>query len=117
MVDESFRILFDQLCNMPYEAHWWNRVPVDQVLQGVPSDCSDRTYVMADYCEKNNIKYSFILTLFKKPELSLHMAIVVDGLVYDPIWPVYGMPIVDYQKLLSGSYSHVFGSWIKNIIP
>jgi hypothetical protein len=27
-------ILFDQLCNLPYETHWWNRLSVDQILIG-----------------------------------------------------------------------------------
>lgn len=116
MEDENFRILFDQLCNMPYEAHWWIRVPVDQVLQGESSDCSDRTYTLADYCRKNNIPYSFILTLFNNP-ISLHMALVVDDLVYDPMWPAYAMPIGEYKKLLDGFYTGVFGSWIQRIIP
>ena len=116
MEDEKFRILFDQLCNLPYQAHWWTRVPVDQVLSGIPSDCSDRSYVLADYCEKNNIPYKFILTLFTKP-ISLHMALVVDGQVYDPMWPAYAMDIEKYKNLLGGSWGRVFGSWIQHVIP
>lgn len=116
MEDEKFRILFNQLCNLPYQAHWWTRVPGSHVLQGVPSDCSDRAYVLADYCEKNNIPYSFILTLFNNP-LSLHMALVVEGQVYDPMWPAYAMPVSEYKNFVGGSWSGVFGSWIQKIIP
>ena len=114
--DEEFKIIFEKLSKIPYESHWWIRVPVELVLEGGSSDCSDRAYALADYCEKNNIPYSFILTLFNNP-LSLHMALVVDGLVYDPMLSDYAMAIKDYKKFLGGFYSRVFGSWIQKIIP
>lgn len=116
MEDEKFRTLFNQLCNLPYQAHWWTRVPVDQVLSGSSSDCSDRAYVLADYCEKHQIPYSFILTLFTQP-ISLHMALVIDGQVYDPMWPAYAMPVGEYKSFVGGSWSRVFGPWIQKIIP
>lgn len=116
-MNPEFKDLFSQLCNKPYQAHWWARLTSEKVLAGEPSDCSDRAYVLADWCKENNIPYSFILTLFTKPELSLHMALVVDGMVYDPIWKLCETPVQEYKQLLGGSMSGVFGSWIQKIIP
>lgn len=117
IMNQEFKALFNLLCNQPYEAHWFTRVPPEKVISGVPSDCSDRAYVLADFCEKNQISYSFVLTLFTQPHLSLHIALVVDGRVYDPIWGVYGVSIFEYKTLLNGRYSWNFGSWIQKIIP
>lgn len=116
-MNSEFKTLFQTLTNQPYEAHWWTRLPPEEVISGVPSDCSDRAYVLADWCEKNGISFSFILTLFTQPQISLHIALVVDGMVYDPIWKLYETPVKDYKRVLSGIVSLEVPDWIEKIIP
>jgi hypothetical protein len=114
---EEFKALFYKLTEMPYKAHWFSRVSTEKVLSGVPSDCSDRTYVLVDWCLNNNITYSFILTIFTKPQIGLHIALVIDGMVYDPIWKLYEITVNDYKRILNGTFSQGVGSWIQKIIP
>lgn len=109
MMSSDFKILFNQLCNQEYEAHWFTRHTTP------PTDCSDRAYLLADYCKQNNIPYHFILTLFL--DKGLHLSIVIDGMVYDPIWKLYEIPVQEYKKILNGFISYEFGSWIQKIIP
>jgi hypothetical protein len=106
----EFRTLFDELCNHLYEAHWFTRHTTP------PTDCSDRAYLLSDYLKGHDIEHGFILTLFLELN-GLHIAVVVDGLVYDPIWKLYGTPVKEYKRILDGFISCMVGMWIRYIIP
>lgn len=114
---ESFKNLYQKLTESPYEAHWFKTIPPNEVVNGVLSDCSDRAYCLADYCETNNIPYQFVLSLFTTPSLSLHIAILIEGMVYDPIFQYYEIPLTEYKKVLGAKYYLQVGKWIRRIIP
>lgn len=114
--DKEFMEFFNHLVVQPYEAHWFNRVPVKDVLDGLPSDCSDRSYALAWYCEQKDIPYRFVVSLLTGNGLSLHMALFIEGLVYDPTWNKPGMSLEEYKGLIKG-YCLVVGEWVRLLIP
>lgn len=114
-MNSEFKSLFWNLNNKPYEAHWFTHLTKEQVLKGEPSDCSDRTSVLCEWCDSNGLEYKLVWTLLKTP-LSLHVCLMCEGYVYDPIWGAYEVPLNDYNKLLQGWVSKVTSGWINRII-
>lgn len=115
-MEDDFQTLFWNLTAMPYEAHWWKTVPTEMVLDGVPSDCSDRAWVLAEWCEKKGVDYNFVWTLFMNPWPSLHVAIMIEGYVYDPIWRAYEYSLNDYVRLVQGRFNMVTGPWVRKVL-
>lgn len=111
MMREDFKNLFWKLSESHYESHWWTRHTKP------PTDCSDRAYLLAKWCRENEVDYHFIYTLFMNPWPDLHISIVIDGMVYDPIWKLYETPILEYKYILNGLISKQVPKWIERIIP
>jgi phage pi2 protein 07 len=117
MLSTEFKELFYFLTEQPYEAHWFHTIPAEQVLiKGTLCDCSDRIWVLADWCETNNISYELVWSLITTPTLSLHVAIQIEGYIYDPIFKAYEMPYNDYKKVIGANIYLKTGGWIRRII-
>ncbi len=112
---QEFKDLYNTLQSMPYEAHWLHTIPPEDVLKGVPSDCSDRTWVLADWCEQHNIKYRLVWSLFTTP-LSLHVSLMVDGYIYVSTHPYYEEPYTSYKRKLGAKIYLTTGGWIRYYI-
>jgi hypothetical protein len=113
---EDFKTLYNQLTTLPYKAHWFHTLPTNDVLNGIPSDCSDRTWVLADYCEQNQLPYKLVWSLLLNPTPSLHVAIMIEGYVYDPIFKTYETKLDDYEWLINSKLTITTGEWIRRII-
>jgi hypothetical protein len=115
-MNTDFITLFNKLTNLPYEAHWFQTLAVEDVLKGVPSDCSDRIWVLCDWCETNGLSYELVWSLITTPSISLHVAIMIEGYIYDPIFKAYEMPLSDYKKVIGANIYLKTGGWIRRII-
>jgi hypothetical protein len=115
-MNQEFKSLFWTLSEKPYEAHWFKTLPSEDVLNGVPSDCSDRVWVLADWCETNGLDYELVWSLITTPHISLHVAIQIEGYIYDPIFKAYEIPYNDYKKVIGANIYLKTGGWIRRII-
>lgn len=112
-----------QLSRESYEAHPFYTLESEGVLiDGKASDCQDRSYNLADYAVQLGLKPKFLWLFWWKNRWDAHVAIIIEGKVWDATWKYrnsydyWDYPLDIYLEGSEPDYHIITPYWIRKII-